>query len=310
MNNEQNLIRQAGTARFIPKLYLACFLVFINIRGCQSLHILIFHKIESLFLLNAQNTLGTVISVFIQFGLMFVLLATWVTLIEKRSLITLGLKSNQPLLNFLRGCLSACLLGTAIYVIQFSTGQSEIESISNISPSIILSVSLMFIVFCFQGGTEELIFRGWLLPILSNSVSTRNAIIFSSFLFGYMHVMGNGINFLKNYGLTYINFLIVFIFFVNIILYSILISVITLKEKNIYIAIGMHGAWNWIQASVFSSPVSGVIFNKNSIFSVKVLSANLASGSAIGIEGSLITATILIILLYWQKRNISLNSKL
>lgn len=305
MNNEQNLIQQASSAKFISKLYLATFLVFINIIGCQKLHSVILQKIQIGFLLNDQNILGTAISVFIEFGLMLAALAAWVLLVEKRSFMTLGLRSSQSLLKFSRGCLYAGLLSIIIYIILIFIGQLKIESASNISLSLIFSVFLMFIVFCFQGGTEELLFRGWLLPILGNSGSIKSAILFSSFLFGYIHVRLNGIKFLLEHGRTYTNSLIVFILFVNIVMYSILISIICLREKSIYTVIGIHGTWNWFQTSVFGSPVSGVIFNENSIFSVKMSGANLLSGGEIGIEASIITSIVLITLLYWQKKTIA-----
>jgi uncharacterized protein len=105
---------------------------------------------------------------------------------------------------------------------------------------------------------------------------------------------------------NYTNILILFIFFANVVVIGILFSLISLREKSIYTVIGLHASWNWFQASIFGSPVSGLIFNGNSIFSIKLLENNLLTGGSIGLEGGLISTAILIFILYLRRRDVSL----
>lgn len=306
MNNDDSLILQAKSGRNLPPPLLACILVFSNILYSQYRSEKIIKKIQSVFALNPQDISSTAISIGISFGFMSLILITWVLIAERRSLKTLGFSTNYSLIRHFSGFWYGFLLYIPIYIFCLLTGLAKLDSIAQISPSLIYSILLMFLVFCFQGGTEELLFRGWLLPVLGSKIGTKKAILISSTLFGLVHIIGNGINFLEKHGINYTNIFILFTFFVNVVIIGILFSIISLREKSIYTVIGLHASWNWFQASIFGSPVSGLIFNGNSIFSIKLLENNLLTGGSIGLEGGLIATTILIFFLYLRRRDVSL----
>ena len=55
--------------------------------------------------------------------------------------------------------------------------------------------ALFFSLFRFwliQGGTEELITRGWLLPVMAEKSNKIIAIVVSSSLFGLLHMFNSG----------------------------------------------------------------------------------------------------------------------
>ena len=153
--------------------------------------------------------------------------------------------------------------------------------------------SLIFVVaiipfWILQGGTEELVTRGWLFPAVSTKSNIFIGILISSALFGALHLFNPGVSILS---------------IVNIILDGIFACFLMLKYDNMWVLAGMHGAWNFVQGNIYGIQVSGQgastsILNYNSQSSVDLL-----SGGAFGAEGSIFASIVLIgciAYLYWS----------
>ena len=139
-----------------------------------------------------------------------------------------------------------------------------------------------------QGGTEELVTRGWLFPAVSAKSNILVGVLVSSALFGAMHLLNAGVTVLS---------------IVTIILDGIFACLLMIKYDNMWVLAGMHGAWNFVQGNVYGIQVSGngataSVFNYTSQTSIDWL-----SGGAFGAEGSIFASIVLIgciAYLYWS----------
>lgn len=153
---------------------------------------------------------------------------------------------------------------------------------------------LFFILYLFgyliQSFMEELICRGFLLHRLKGEISIILAVIIGILFFSIGHfskMFADGA-------------LIGIIGIINLIIISLIFVVITLKNKNIYGATGFHFIWNFALFNVIGLNLSG-LETTNSIFKMEVVNKFL-TGCSYGVESSIITTIILIIVLLFAMR--------
>ncbi|KQV88636.1 hypothetical protein ASD15_26500 [Massilia sp. Root351] len=105
-------------------------------------------------------------------------------------------------------------------------------------PALFKPVAELVLVAAF----EELLFRAMLLRILQNALGTRWALAMSSFVFALAHFPNDGVSAL---GL------------VITVAAGVMFGAAYLKTGRLWLAAGLHFAWNFITGTVFSLPVSG-----------------------------------------------------
>lgn len=139
-----------------------------------------------------------------------------------------------------------------------------------------------------QGGTEELVTRGWLFPAVSAKSNIFIGILISSALFGALHLFNPGVTVLS---------------IINIILDGIFACFLMLKYDNMWVLAGMHGAWNFVQGNIYGIQVSGQGASTSILNYSSQSSVDLLSGGAFGAEGSIFATIVLIgciAYLYWS----------
>ena len=99
---------------------------------------------------------------------------------------------------------------------------------------------LLLIGFIFQGATEEIVYRGWLMPLLSARYSLWIGIFLSSSLFGLLHGMIPGVTIFA---------------LINIILVGVFFSLFALRQGSLWGACALHSIWNWLQGNFFGFEV-------------------------------------------------------
>jgi membrane protease YdiL (CAAX protease family) len=138
-----------------------------------------------------------------------------------------------------------------------------------------------------QGMTEEIMFRGFMIPRIREKSNTAVAVILSSFLFSAFHS--------ANIGFTPLAA-------VNLFLIALLFALIYLKTGNIWMTSAIHTMWNLTQGNIIGLQVSGTEAASSVLRTVYGKSAmDIVTGGAFGSEGGLavtaVTVTGLIILL-------------
>ena len=129
----------------------------------------------------------------------------------------------------------------------------------------------------FVAVLEEVLFRGILFRLLENIVGTWVALVLSTLLFGLAHLGNPGAN-----GVT----------LGCLVILSIGLTLAYLVTRRLWMCIGMHWAWNFVQGGIFSLPVSGTNVWPG-VLAAKAEGPAWATGGAFGIEASVITLVLI-----------------
>lgn len=216
------------------------------------------------------------------FGLIALLLISWVRLKEGRGFTSLGFRGPRPFGRFLTGLLLGAgmmtigvLLPTAVG--DLATGRSTHDTTGVASLGLLV---VLLVVFIIQGSTEEIVFRGYMMPVAARQLPIWVAIAGPSVIFMLMHP-GAGV-----------------VGTVNLLLYAVFACLLALQQGSLWMICGFHAGWNFFQGNVFGVPVSGNP-EPTSFFTFGPTpgSRELVSGGDFGIEASLVGTALLVILI-------------
>jgi len=101
------------------------------------------------------------------------------------------------------------------------------------------------IIFVFAASAEEVLFRGYPLQTLTRAKLAWLGVLLTSVPFALVHL--NNPNVAQ--GFT----------FVNTALAGVWLAIAYLRTRSLWFPLGLHWAWNWMQASIFGLPVSGIV---------------------------------------------------
>ena len=127
------------------------------------------------------------------------------------------------------------------------------------------------------GFTEEILFRGILLRLIEGWVGTWWALAITSFLFGISH-LGNA-------------HATVFGAVAIALEAGILLGACYLLTRRLWLAIGLHAAWNFVQGGIFGSDISGIGSGRG-LIEARFTGPDLLTGGVIGIEGSVVAIIV------------------
>jgi hypothetical protein len=211
--------------------------------------------------------------------------------INKIELNKIGLDKNIKI--FLKGILIGIVSLSLIIIPLLMVGAIKFNGINN-------NINWLFFVlylfgYLIQSLMEELICRGYLLHRLKERIPLVLAVVISILFFSLGHF-----NKMFDAGL-----LIGFIGIINLLLISLIFTLITLKNKNIYVSTGFHFIWNFALFNIIGLNLSGLEIT-NSIFKMEAVNKFL-TGYSYGIESSIITTIILIIVLLFTNKNMKIK---
>lgn len=177
------------------------------------------------------------------------------------------------------------VIGTVLLALAVSltmlTGVIQYNGIfENIDTSMVL---LMIPCFIFQGAMEEVLCRGVVQQLLIKKVSVPVAVGVSAVLFTIPHL--NSMSFESPE--------IVAVAVTNLILISIIFSILTIRFKSIWAACGLHSFWNYVLYSILGLNLSGNDEIVAAVFDIRTSGANLLNGGVYGIEASVLCTAVL-----------------
>lgn len=269
------------TALFIVKKILAFWLCYIAGLFIAEGAVIILH-----FALGKNMLVGDVfdvqtITLIIYYGYIIVTgvaLLYW-KLIEKKRLSDMGLTKHFG--NYFVGVMAGVLLLALSVAAIILTGNIEYHGIYENAD--ILMILLLIGGFIIQGATEEILCRGIVLHALKEKTSVWIAIAVSTVMFIIPHwsslFAGSTV-----YGVIGV---------VNLVLISIIFSLLTIRFKSIWAACGLHSFWNAILYSVLGLNLSGNDETVTAIFDIQSVGENIWNGGEYGIEASIITTVVL-----------------
>ena len=235
------------------------------------------------------------------FAMVAVLIVLWIRYFENLNLTSVGLQFNTKAYSrYLSGLLIGILFGTVIVYSIYLLGGYEIENNLDATARDWLPVLIMLLAFMVQAGTEELLFRGWLMARLHTRYGMWMAVIGNSILFTLFHI--GSIDFETA---TWIN---TGIFLIMCLLFSIFLSLHAIKTGSIWGACAFHASWNWVFINAFGLPTTGLDLDINPIWQdfAPVADAPVwLNGGVMGPEDTVVTMVVLLLACLWYARAIS-----
>lgn len=258
----------SGIVVGIPMAIVLSFLVLNGNIQFQDIHS-IYYKIFSTLYFQLGAFAFTALAIFF-----------WVKVVEKRPIRTLGFFKGHIWLTLLKGWGFGTLLLLVSFLGTYLLGGLEFVKVDFSQRTILYILSLIPFWF-IQGGTEELVTRGWLLQTVTNKLNLSWGIAISSSLFSILH--------LGNQGVTALSL-------ISIVLVGVLMALYMLKTDNIWGVAALHGAWNFAQGnlvgvSVSGQNVGGSLFH----FQARTGVPDWLSGGAFGLEGNIVTCVVLVV---------------
>ncbi len=218
----------------------------------------------------------------------------WVLLVERRPLATLGLAGPDKAKKFLLGLSIGMATVSAVVVTIWAAGGLEASGFGPAlsSPGALLNIGLLLICFAVQSGVEEIVFRGWLLSAVASKFNVPIAVVLNAIVFAFLHYSPNQ------------RVLVI----VSSLLFAVFACCWALKARNIWGVMGWHAGWNWLLATGFELPVTGLDAKQPALLvRLIVRGPDYLTGGAQGPEGSFLCSVFFVgagaFLLYRMKRN-------
>lgn len=230
----------------------------------------------------------------LQFGIMYSLMGltififTWVfrKFIDRKSFKSLGFNwkgyTNEAGLGFF-SALALLGVGSVILVV---TGYLSFISAHFDAGALLLEIIIMIVV----AFVEELLFRGYLLNNLMQSINKWGALSITAALFSLFHGSNPDISLFA---------------VINIFLAGILLGLNYIFTKNLWFSILFHFAWNYFQGPILGYDVSGL--KLTTLFQQSLSGSETWTGGPFGFESSMLcpllfTIAILIFSYFFIKR--------
>ena len=205
------------------------------------------------------------------YGVMIGIIILLWKLFQRKTLTELGLA--RPAWSYFAGAGA----GTLLLLVSVALAVLTVRNIDT------AMVFLMLGAFIFQGAFEEVLCRGIVQQLLQKK-SIPVAVGVSTALFTIPHI-GN-----MDFSAPAIAVTAV----INLILISVIFSLLTIRFKSIWAACGLHSIWNYILYSILGLNLSGNDEINAAVFDMSSVGDNILNGGKYGIEASIITTAVLV----------------
>jgi len=212
------------------------------------------------------------------FGCALVLCLYWrlSVLVEKR--VSSDLRMHRLLPDVGKGL----LLGLAFFVlftlILWALGCYRISSVGIDWPALFLAlVDFLFVAVC-----EEVIFRGTVYRLIENQWGSLFALTVSCLMFGFAHLWNDNASVWSSVAIAL----------------AATESALYFYSKSLWLPIGLHWGWNFVQGNVFGFPVSGMGF-ETTVITPGISGPDLITGGGFGPEASVFMVTISAVVSGW-----------
>ena len=236
---------------------------------------------------------GAAIYLISLFGPVFLLLWLWLHFFEKRPFWTLGFEGKNPIIAYVRGMGVAFITFSTAIGLAALMGYIDVEQNSQQLDGMLAldGVIVVFLGWMVQGAAEELLTRGWMMPVIGARYNRPwLGIIISSLYFGILHLCNNEISSIA---------------ILNLFLVGLFASLYTLHEGGLWGVCGFHSGWNWVQGNILGFEVSGNPQVAGTLINLEEVGPDIITGGGFGPEGGLAVTVVLLIscgIMWWLGR--------
>jgi membrane protease YdiL (CAAX protease family) len=234
---------------------------------------------------------GIMAFLLLPFAAIGLLVLGWVRFVERRPLATIGLTRVNPGRVFLRGLVIGCATIVAVVLAGWAAGGYEARTFGAAlrSPVELLNIGALLLCFAVQASVEELVFRGWLLSAIARKFNVPLAVTLSTLIFCLLHFDPDH-SWLAR---------------VNLVLFAVFACAWALRAGNIWGVMGWHVGWNWLLATGFELPVTGLEIDVPALLVALTPSGpQYLTGGATGPEAGVFCGVFFIgaLLRFWRRR--------
>ena len=234
--------------------------------------------VDSAVLSGLYQTAALVLS----FAGVYVVVWLWLRRYERRPFWTVGFVREGAVLSAVRGALIGILMLAGAVVLMglmgyaaFEDGPPQLQG----GPAL-PGVLIALVGWIVQGPAEELVCRGWMLPVVAARYRLWIGVLVSATFFAVLHGVNPNITPIAG---------------LNLVLYGLFAALYVLREGSLWGIGAQHAAWNWAQGNVFGFEVSGIAPAGGMLLNMIETGPDEVTGGAFGPEGGLaITAVLLV----------------
>jgi len=209
-------------------------------------------------------------------GLLTGLLMVWIfrKYIDRQSFRSLGFSVKKKVKDMIAGFgFGVALISLGFLFLYFTNYLRVVDIIFDAK-----TIFRTFLFFVFVAVHEEVVFRGYILNNLMNSMNKYVALAISAILFTLVHGINPNINFVA---------------VLNLLLAGFVLGASYIHTRNLWLPIFFHLSWNYFLGPVYGFEVSGLAFKSTIV--QEVVGSDLITGGKFGFEGSLILTVLAII---------------
>ncbi len=149
------------------------------------------------------------------------------------------------------------------------------------SSAITLTLGIAFAVFFFGAAFEEALVRGYIFQTLTRAKLAWLAILLTSLFFAAGHLANPASNWFSS---------------INTALAGVWLGTAYLKTRTLWLAFGVHFAWNWVMGALFGIEVSGLTKLTPAPLLIEIDSGPIwITGGDYGLEGGVACTIALIV---------------
>lgn len=191
--------------------------------------------------------------------------------IDKSSVKSLGYEwkgfARERSIGFLTGVLLCLVIAVVLWVMQLLQWYIDDVDASGLFTSFIIMIVVAF--------AEELVFRGYVLNNLMQSMKPQAALLLSAIIFAVLHSLN------PNFNLTA---------FLNILLAGLLLGINYIFTRNLWYGIMLHLSWNFVQGPILGFKVSGL--ELPTLLQQNLRGSILLTGGEFGLEASWLAVVV------------------
>lgn len=135
-----------------------------------------------------------------------------------------------------------------------------------------------FGIVAFQAGSEEILFRGWMQPVLATRLGPRVGLVLTALLFAGLHLVGG----LRGP-----------VSVINLILGGLMFGLLALRTGGLWAPFAAHLGWNWTELALLGLEPNPGVGHLGAVVDLDLSGPALLSGGAEGMNGSLAGAAVL-----------------
>ena len=190
----------------------------------------------------------------------------YVRVIERRRADELSLRGAASGLGI--GIATGALLFSAVIGVIWACGSYRVlgtNPLSAVIPVLLLSIT--------SGYVEEVVIRGIIFRIMEDGLGTWIALIVSAVLFGLLHAGNPNASAMSTIAIA--------------LTAGVMLAAAYVLTRKLWVAIGIHFAWNFTQGGIYGVAVSGN--DVQGLLESELVGSDLIAGGAFGAEASIFT---------------------